>query len=59
MDEASPVPDRTPSWHHLPPLEQLGREGGESDETSRTFCGHDNFPEMNGWISVYGGDKVE
>ena len=22
--------------------------GGESNETSRIFCGHVNFPEMNG-----------
>ena len=29
--------------------------GGESDETSRIFCGHVNFPEMNLGISVYGG----
>ena len=27
---------------------------GESDETSRIFCGHVNFPEMNGTgISAY------
>ena len=26
---------------------------GESDETSRIFCGHVNFPDMNGGISVY------
>ena len=28
---------------------------GESEETFRIFCGHVNFPEMNGGISVYGG----
>ena len=26
--------------------------GGRFDETSRIFCGHNNFPEMNGGISV-------
>ena len=31
--------------------------GGESDETSRIFCGHVNFSEMNGGISVFGGTK--
>ena len=25
-----------------------GGEGGESDETSRVFCGHASFSEMNG-----------
>ena len=33
------------------------RGGGESDKTSRIFCGHVNFPEMNWGISVYGGTK--
>ena len=33
-----------------------GGEGG-SDETSRIFCVHVNFPEINGVISVYGGTK--
>ena len=37
----------------------LPEQWGESDETSRIFCGHANFPEMNGGISVYGGDIVE
>ena len=37
-------------------------DGGEqwgwgSDETSRIFCSHANFPEMNGGTSVYGGTK--
>ena len=36
-----------------PPLEQCG----ESDENSRIFCGHVNFPEMNEGISVYGGTE--
>ena len=36
------------------PPEQWGRE---SDEISRVFCGHVNFPEMNGGISVYRGTK--
>ena len=31
--------------------------GSESDETSRMFCGHVNFPKMSGGISVYGGTK--
>ena len=31
--------------------------GGGSDETSRTFCDHVNFSEMNGGISVYEGTK--
>ena len=30
------------------PPEQWGGEGGESDETSRVFCGHASFSEMNG-----------
>ena len=30
---------------------------GESGETSRIFCGHDSFLEMNGGIIVYGGTK--
>ena len=29
------------------PPEQWGG-GGESDETSRVFCGHASFSEMNG-----------
>ena len=36
-------------WHH--PLEQWGvgeGKGGKSDETSRIFCDHVNFSEMNG-----------
>ena len=31
----------------------------ESDETSRIFCGHVNFPEMNWGISVYEGTKSD
>ena len=31
--------------------------GGGSDETSRIFCDHVNFPEMNEGISVYGGTE--
>ena len=31
--------------------------GGESNETSRIFCGHVSFPEMIGGRSVYGGTK--
>ena len=31
--------------------------GGESNETSRIFCSHVSFPEMNGGRSVYGGTK--
>ena len=32
--------------------------GGESNETSRIFGGHVNFPEMNGGgVSEYGGTK--
>ena len=26
----------------------------KTDETSRIFCGHVNFPEMDGVIRVYG-----
>ena len=37
------------------PSEQWGE--GESEESSRIFCGHVNFPEMNEGISVYGGTK--
>ena len=33
------------------------RGEAESDETSRIVCGHVNFPEMNGGISVYEGTK--
>ena len=40
-----------------PPPKQWGR-GGESDEIWRNFCGHVNFLEMNGGISVYGGTKL-
>ena len=29
------------AWHHLP------EQWGGSDETSRIFSGHVNFPEMN------------
>ena len=45
------------SWYHplLPNIGEVG--GGESDETSRIFCGHVNFPEMNWGISVYGDTK--
>ena len=46
----SEVMDDVP-WHHPP--EQLGK----TDETSRIFCGHVNFPEMDGVISVYGATK--
>ena len=42
--------------HGLTPLNNSGM--GESDETSRIFCGHVNFPEMNGGISVCGGTKL-
>ena len=35
----------------------LNNKGKESDETSRIFCGHVNFPEMNGGMSVNGGTK--
>ena len=38
------------------PLNNVGRE---SDKTSRSFCGHVNFPELNGGGQVYMGDKVE
>ena len=42
----------------LPPSpEQSWGGGAESDKTSRIFCGHVNFPEMNWGISVYGGTK--
>ena len=41
--------------HCINPLEQWG--GGESDETSRIFCGHVSFPEMNGEKGVYGGQS--
>ena len=34
-----------------------GGGGGESDETSRIFCGHVSFPEMNGEKGVYGGQS--
>ena len=37
-----------------PPLKW---QRGESDKTSRIFCCHANFPEMNGGISVYRGTK--
>ena len=37
------------------PLNNVGRE---SDKTSRSFCGHVNFPELNGGgASVYGGQS--
>ena len=32
---------------------------GGSDETSRIFFGHVNFPEMNGGISVYGYGRTK
>ena len=32
----------------------LPEQWGESDETSRIFCGHANFPEVN-WGKVYMG----
>ena len=41
--------------HHPPSRNNEGM--GESDETSRIVCGHVNFPEMNGGISVYGGQS--
>ena len=31
--------------------------GEESNETSRIFSGHVNFPETNGGISEYGGTR--
>ena len=40
----------------LPVLNNVGG-WGESDETSRIFCGDINFLEMNGEISLYGGTK--
>ena len=39
--------------HHL-----NNREGAESDDISRIFCGPVNLLEMNGEISVYGGTKL-
>ena len=36
----------------------LPEQWGESDETSRIFCGYANFLEMNGGISLYGGDAI-
>ena len=42
------------------PLKKWGNGGGGeggSDETSRIFCVHVNFPEINGVISVYGGQS--
>ena len=33
----------------------LNNGGRESDKTSRIFCGHVNFLEMNWGISAYGG----
>ena len=36
-----------------------GGGGGVCDETSRIFCGHVNFSEINGEISVYGGTKSD
>lgn len=42
--------------HGIIPPEQWGAGGMASDETSRVFCGQVNFPEMNGGISVYGGE---
>ena len=43
---------RERTWRH-PSMNSCG----ESYENSRNFCGHVNFPEMNGGISVYGGTK--
>ena len=43
------------SCHHPPSPERCRGGAGESDETSRIFCGLVNFPEMNWVISVYGG----
>ena len=37
--------DQNASWHHSP----MNNER-ESDETSRIFYGHADFPEMNGGI---------
>ena len=36
----------------------LPEQWGESGETSRIFCGYANFLEMNGGISLYGGDAI-
>ena len=33
------------------------KQWGESDKTTRIFCGRVNFPEMNGGISAYGGQR--
>ena len=32
--------------------------GGRSDETSRIFCGHVNFPAMNVGLVYMGGTKL-
>ena len=46
--------------HGITLPEQWGkRGGGVCDETSRIFCGHVNFSEINGEISVYGGTKSD
>ena len=39
------------------PPKQWWGGGGGFDETSRIFCDHVNFPEMNEGISVYGGTE--
>ena len=47
------------SWYHplLPNIGEVG--GGESDETSRIFCGHVNFPEMNwGIVSMVAQSRI-
>ena len=37
------------------PLNNVGRE---SDKTSRSFCGHVNFPELNGGDKCIWGTKL-
>ena len=36
----------------------LLKNKGESEETSRIFCGNVNFPEIDMGISLYGGIKL-
>ena len=38
---------------------QWGERGAGGDETSRIFCGHVNFSEINRGMSVYGGTKSD
>ena len=44
-----------------PPLKNDGgwQGGGQSDETSKIFCGNVNFPKMNRAISVHGGRQSQ